>query len=212
MVQGYYDTIKDVLKIEEYKIDYTKSKADKSKMCYLKLELKSTKLPESKVWKGKFKGYYLNNQKCSEGSIILTERSTILKLMDSFKNLTIDKELKPLKAEVPQKIEYLGKDSPAKIKTKSDSCIIHIWDDYQIDNDLVNIYLNGVLKYSNFSLSKKPLKFKVSSYEPHNIEIKAINEGFIPPNTSKIKIVDGSSHYLYFNELKINESSYIRLE
>ncbi len=116
LVHGHYDTIKEVLKIEEYKLDYTKSKADKSKMCYLKIELKSTKFAESKIWKGKFKGYYLDNQKCSEGSIILTERGTILKIMDSVKTQTIRKELNSMKAEIPQKIEYLGKDPLLRLK------------------------------------------------------------------------------------------------
>ncbi len=71
---------------------------------------------------------------------------------------------------------------------------ISIWDDSQIDNDVISIKINDewIVKY--LEAKKERIKFKYFLTKPENyIILRADNIGTIPPNTTAINIDDGKN-------------------
>lgn len=71
---------------------------------------------------------------------------------------------------------------------------ISLWDDGQIDNDVISIKLNDewIVKY--LEAKQEKIKFKYFLSKPENyIIIRADNIGEIPPNTTAINIDDGKN-------------------
>ena len=73
-----------------------------------------------------------------------------------------------------------------------------MYDNGEIDNDTVSIYLDGSLILSNKRLSNKPITYKLQldeSNPEHTLVMVAENLGTIPPNTSLMIIQDGDKRY-----------------
>lgn len=73
--------------------------------------------------------------------------------------------------------------------------IITLYDNAEIDGDIVSVFHNGKLIINNQTLSRKPLSFrlKVSAAEPHHeFVLVAENLGLIPPNTALMRIIAGN--------------------
>lgn len=71
---------------------------------------------------------------------------------------------------------------------------ISIWDDSQIDNDVISIKINDewIVKYLEAKAER--IKFKYFLTQPENyIILRADNIGTIPPNTTAINIDDGTN-------------------
>ena len=83
------------------------------------------------------------------------------------------------------------------LKVKSSSLRVALYDDGEIDNDTVSIYLNKNLIVDSKPLSKKPLSFDVSleSEKTNELTFFANNLGKTPPNTSLAIITDGTNRY-----------------
>lgn len=75
---------------------------------------------------------------------------------------------------------------------------ISIYDNGEIDNDTVSIYLNGALLMANKRLSNKPITFSLEIDETkpeQTLVMVAENLGRIPPNTSLMIIQDGDKRH-----------------
>ena len=71
---------------------------------------------------------------------------------------------------------------------------ISIWDDGQIDNDVISLKVNDewIVKY--LEAKKEKIKFKYFLTQPENyIILRADNVGDIPPNTTAITVDDGEN-------------------
>ena len=80
------------------------------------------------------------------------------------------------------------------IEVKNKAITISIWDDSQIDNDVISIKLNDewIVKY--LEAKKEKIKFKYFLTQPENfIILRADNIGNIPPNTTAVNINDGTN-------------------
>jgi len=76
-----------------------------------------------------------------------------------------------------------------EIKLFTKTVKIKVWDRYEEDGDLINLYLNGELLFSNLEVTKKGQLFEIELLPGSNsIEVEAINEGKVSPNTSAIRI------------------------
>jgi hypothetical protein len=75
---------------------------------------------------------------------------------------------------------------------------ISLYDNGEIDDDTISIYLDGKLIMANKRLSSKPLTYKLKmedTNEEHTLVMVAENLGRIPPNTSLMMIQDGDKRY-----------------
>lgn len=75
---------------------------------------------------------------------------------------------------------------------------ISLYDNGEIDDDTVSIYLDGRLLLANQRLSNKPITYKLhldESNAEHTLAMVAENLGRIPPNTSLMIVHDGDKRY-----------------
>ncbi|HVF96066.1 MAG TPA: hypothetical protein VM871_02020 [Flavisolibacter sp.] len=75
---------------------------------------------------------------------------------------------------------------------------VSLYDNGEIDNDTVSIYLDGTLILLNQRLSTKPITYKLTLDEAapeHTLVMVAENLGTIPPNTSLMIIQDGDKRH-----------------
>lgn len=84
------------------------------------------------------------------------------------------------------------------ITVNNNTVDVSLYDNGDIDDDTVSIYLNGALILSNKRLSNKPITYKLNideSSPEHTLIMVAENLGSIPPNTSLMIITDGDKRY-----------------
>lgn len=75
---------------------------------------------------------------------------------------------------------------------------ISLYDNGEVDNDTVSIYLDGALLLANKRLSNIPITYKLQldeSNPEHTLVMVAENLGTIPPNTSLMIIQDGDKRH-----------------
>jgi hypothetical protein len=75
---------------------------------------------------------------------------------------------------------------------------VSLYDNGEIDDDTVSIYLDGALLMANKRLSNKPITFTLQVNEgnpEHTLVMVAENLGRIPPNTSLMIIQDGDKRH-----------------
>ncbi len=101
------------------------------------------------------------------------------------------------------------KPTPATIRDRKNELIrtivltnsevaISIYDNGEIDNDTVSIYLDGAMLLANKRLSNKPITYTLQideSQPEHTLVMVAENLGTIPPNTSLMIIQDGDKRH-----------------
>lgn len=203
LVSGKYDKKTNTLTFSEYKVQETKVKSKPSEMCFVHFNGKLFHKNEN-VIKGKYIGKYQNGNNCSTGSIFLASRDMVLSTLDTVAK-SKDTNLREISKEAS--IINVAKGNTEKvIYVNADTVSIFISDDYKLDNDIVNLYLNNVLVKENIVLAKYPYRYKVATNSPIQIKLKAINVGYISPNTSSISVKSKYDNIVYLNELKTEET------
>ena len=99
----------------------------------------------------------------------------------------------PVKAE---KYTTRTKNILKRIDLNQSTFKVDLYDDGDIDGDMVSVYYNGKPILSNKTLTDKPLTISLTA-DPNKIEnelvVYAENEGSIPPNTALMVVTDGTS-------------------
>lgn len=117
--------------------------------------------------------------------------------------------INPVTININQKKEELTQNKPTEIKerkneiqkiiyTDADSITIQLYDNGQIDGDIVTVYDNNRLVVSKQQLGTKPImvKIAINVQEPyHELVLVADNLGDIPPNTSLMVVKAGAKRY-----------------
>lgn len=106
---------------------------------------------------------------------------------------TIEKRI-----NIPVVIRERKNELTKTIDVKSNTIQISLYDNGEIDNDTISIYLDGALILANKRLSNKPITYtlKMDESSPeHTLIMVAENLGSIPPNTSLMIIQDGETRY-----------------
>lgn len=81
------------------------------------------------------------------------------------------------------------------ISTTADTVKITLYDDGDIDGDIVTIFDNGTIIANKLVLTKEPYHITLllpDNGSKHTIELMAENEGAIPPNTAYMLVVAGT--------------------
>ncbi len=84
------------------------------------------------------------------------------------------------------------------VTVRSNEVLLRLYDNGEIDNDTISLYLDGELILSNKRLSAAPLSYtlQLSEENPeHTLVMVAENLGRIPPNTSLMIVQDGDRRY-----------------
>ena len=197
---------KNRFEFAEYKIISTKTKEPIDRMCYIHYTGTLKKILSTEAIAGKFKGFYKSGKKCAEGTINFLNREKANKKLDSFyrdkkrDTLIHSPVLNKFLTAIP--IEKRDNEE-TKIFWKSDSIKFIIWDHDKVDNDKLSIKING-RSLTTLNLTEKNFEFKDEIFSTITIEIKAINVGFFPPNTSKLLFLDEKETYYFSNNLNEN--------
>lgn len=102
-------------------------------------------------------------------------------------NYVTDKKYKEREIEVTNEIEV-----------ESDSLLVSIYDNGEIDGDIISLFYNKKLILSNQKLTHKSIKLYVkldTALQTNEISMFAENLGLIPPNTALVVISDGINRF-----------------
>jgi N-acetylmuramoyl-L-alanine amidase len=100
------------------------------------------------------------------------------------------------------------------LQVKSDKIKVALYDDGEIDNDMVSVYFNNALLASKKSLTDKPVIFNLDLAAGKNNELVlyADNLGTIPPNTALMIITDGTNRYEVRLSADLKNNASVRFE
>ena len=109
--------------------------------------------------------------------------------------------------EVPdEKVADRGRNVLKKIGLSQPGFKVDLYDDGDVDGDVVTVYYNGKSIVTNKKLTEKPLSLNLTadpSRDENELLIYAENEGDIPPNTALMIVTDGDNR----NEVRITADS-----
>ena len=100
------------------------------------------------------------------------------------------------------------------LQVKSNKVKIAIYDDGEVDNDVVAVFFNKNLILDKKTLTAKPLSFDVTLQDGKSNELVlfANNLGDIPPNTALMIITDGISRYEVRLAADLKNNGSVKLE
>lgn len=98
---------------------------------------------------------------------------------------------------IPQVFESRATKDVKILQVKSDKIKVDIYDDGEIDNDIVSVSFNKTMVVENKSLTAKPhtLNLTLAEGKTNELVLYAENLGNIPPNTALMIITDGTNRY-----------------
>ncbi len=212
------------LKINEQHIIYNHGFKSKTIFCLIESQLEYNAI--EKILAGKLTSRTdLLGASCAQGSITFSRVEEIEALFKSIQSNTIAKnepvssrdtlpaikkpviskiiydtlqknnaELKPV-PELPYATITAGIDKT--IYVENTNIIIEIWDGNKVDNDRIDVNLNGEFLLRNYTISnnKKTLHISINKNLTNTLTITALNNGSEPPNTVNLRIVDGTSSH-----------------
>jgi N-acetylmuramoyl-L-alanine amidase len=100
------------------------------------------------------------------------------------------------------------------LQVKSNKIKVELYDDGEIDNDIVSVYFNKALIVDNKSLTAKAHSFNLDLTEgkTNELVLYANNLGTIPPNTALMIITDGVARYEVRLSADLKNNAAIRFE
>ena len=141
---------------------------------------------------GEWKGHEMGNtNNCPPGRIYLTRQTEPMFPIEVDQDEALNALQKNMKIENRQKevVQNLVLDTP-QVK-------IELYDNAEIDDDTVSVFLNNTLLLHKKRLTDKPLVLNINAFPNTDYEIMmyAENLGRIPPNTSLMIITAGKKRY-----------------
>lgn len=100
------------------------------------------------------------------------------------------------------------------INVKNKKVTVDLYDDGDVDNDIVSLYFNGAAVVSKRSLSTNPvsLTLNIEPGKSNELILFAENLGNIPPNTALMIINDGSSRHEVRLSADLKNNAEVRFE
>ena len=108
------------------------------------------------------------------------------------------KSIEVPKLQIPQQTRSRVNELTKSLVVTNDEITIRLYDNGEIDNDTISVYLDNKPVISNKRLSTTPisLQLKMDESNPEHVLIMvAENLGSIPPNTSLMVVQDGDKRY-----------------
>ena len=100
------------------------------------------------------------------------------------------------------------------LQVKGNNIKVDLYDDGEIDNDIVSVYFNNALMVDKISLTAKARSFTLNLAEGKTNELilYADNLGDIPPNTALMVITDGVRRYEVRLSADLKNNASVRFE
>jgi hypothetical protein len=157
------------------------------------------------VWKGHEMGNYNN---CQPGKISLSRLAKSIFPVDVYQNDTLAKLQKNIKLQTREK------DVQQTIPIDTGFMKIELYDNAEIDDDTVTVFLNNTLLLYKKRLTDKPLVLTVNIFPNTEYELMmyADNLGRIPPNTSLMVITAGRKQYQLHLSSSEQKSAVVRFK
>ncbi|MBA2330296.1 MAG: hypothetical protein M3413_08085 [Bacteroidota bacterium] len=106
--------------------------------------------------------------------------------------------IKPNLIQIPAVTRSRHNELVRTLTVNNEEIIIKVYDNGEIDDDTISVYMDNKLLLANQRLSASPITFTIKmneEYSEHVIVMVAENMGRIPPNTSLMLIYDGDKRY-----------------
>jgi hypothetical protein len=221
ILSGTYNQNSKILTFHEEKILYTKSILEASTFCFVNFLSKVNIDNENNKITGNFQGLYQNKTKCINGSLILISNTKIHKKLKKADNkIQSSKKIDSLtKSKINAvtffnslKINNLTKNQNLNIFSNSKKVTLEIWDNKAEDGDIINLYQNEKLVFSDYPVTKTKKSITLELNGNSTVfKIEAVNEGSISPNTSNVIIKDDIRTFELVSNLKKGENATITI-
>lgn len=219
---GTYDKNKNLLSFKEDEIVYTKSSVKKSSFCYVNFNGKINLKSSNPKLVDKFVGLYKNQSKCISGTIQMVGTKKIMKLAAKVNkkiqnSKKIDAKIKesvnPLKKMDSLNMNILKETENLQMFTKDKLVKFEISDPGIEDGDMINIYVNRKIIVENYEVSsvKKIVEIPIVGKNTI-IEVEAVNEGSMAPNTASVVIRDSNNELKTVTKLTKGKRTMITIE
>ena len=212
-ISGLYFKKDKSFQLQETQILSTRSEAALNTFCYINMTLSLKGKFGSKRLEGDFTGNFLDSTQCASGKIILMERTKLEKRIKKI-NKKIEKQIGKEQVDTTQTLQtrILKDGDDFTINWESENLKLFIWDANKEDGDKIELSVNNNIILYDFETKNKRKKVKCKLLKGENtIEIKAINLGTSPPNTSRIELVDGNTEYSIITPLELGRSAIIKV-
>ncbi len=220
-IEGIYNEKTNEFSFKELNVVYTKSSLDEFDICLINFNGKLRNLKKNKAFSGDFKGLRENNTPCINGMIIMTNAEKVQKRVEKaqkkiLKSKLVSKEVKE-KINLKRKLDTLTmsvvkSNENLNIFTKTKNVIVSIYDAGKVDDDRVNLYLDGELILENYSITREKKEIPITITKAlTSIKVTALNVGDSAPNTVKVEILDGPNLITTRTSLDTNESAVLTL-
>ena len=220
-IEGIYDEKTNVFSFKELNVVYTKSPLDEFDICLVNFNGELRNLKKNKAFSGNFKGLKEDNTPCIDGMIIMSNAEKVQQRVAKaqkkiLKSKVVSQEVKD-KVSLKRTLDTLTmsvvkKDESLKVFTKTKNVIVSIYDAGKVDDDRINLYVDGELILENYSIlrDKKQIPIEITK-QTTVVRVEAIDEGTSAPNTVKVEIKDGPSLITTRTSLKAGETAQLSL-
>jgi hypothetical protein len=158
-----------------------------------------------------------NTKFCDSGHINLVNRDfkfnlynkalKFTELNDSLAMLVLKKSLQT-KIDEEKVFKTVLSTNKINLRVDKDTFILRIYDNLRVDGDKVKISFNNIVVANNLVITGKAFEYILIAKKGNNIlNIKAMSEGSIPMNTSKVELYNYRLHEYYENKLLLNQQS-----
>jgi hypothetical protein len=177
--------------------------------CIKTYDLTFTKNGDGDLLQGEWRGHEMgNNNNCQPGRISLSRVARSIFPVDVYQNDTLANLQKNLK------LKSREKDLVQTLNIDTSFIKIELYDNAEIDDDTVTVFLNNTLLLYKKRLTNKPLVLNVTAFPNMEYELMmyADNLGRIPPNTSLMVITAGQKRYQLHLSSSEEKSAVVRFK
>ena len=137
-------------------------------------------------------------KKPAEKPVIVSKPKTDTTERKTTGPIVVEKPMERPKITIPTVTRSRTNELTQSLTVTSNEIKIRLYDNGEIDDDTISVYLDGQLILANKRLSASPLSYTIKMDESnpeHTLVMVAENMGRIPPNTSLMIVQDGDKRY-----------------
>jgi hypothetical protein len=220
-VIGTYDYKSKELVFKETKIIYTKSQSQLGDFCFIHSTSSLNLRNKKNILIGNFSGLYQNNDTCALGKVQLLGVGYVMKKLKQVSKVAARMKINdstklammnPDNFQNKINTNYLNSNETLKYDWEGSTAIIRLWDHGKEDNDMITIKVNGVFVLRQYVIKRAQKEIEVKLKIGDNIiQIFALNDGDVAPNTANVMLVDGLIEHNLVSNLAKSHSAKINL-